>query len=174
MNLNTHTQTHTEWEQESESEHERDIILSLHTTAFWYTMATLVHRKYLFEGLKDLLPLAEVPKEELQGPRHQGWVVMHCQVEQDPEEGSATMVIQVQRCVLLTTGTQGRRKGDQVKLQSQDHAHEPGRAERQFKLYSIQWSLAAHQLLFYKPIVFYPQLLCEKRGQVRCYNSLSQ
>lgn len=83
-------------------------------------MAMLVHRKYLFEGLKDLLPLAKVPKEELQGPRHQGWVVMHCQVEQDPEEGSATMVIQVQRCVLLTTGTQGRRKGDQVKLQSQD------------------------------------------------------
>lgn len=62
------------------------------------------HPSYLFEGLEDLLSLTEVPKEKLQGPRHQGWVVVHCQVEQDSEECSAAVVIQVQRGVLLTEG----------------------------------------------------------------------
>lgn len=85
-------------------------IFLLHITPLLIPNSHVGYRKYLFEGLKDLLPLAEVPKEELQGPRHQGWVVMHCQVEQDPEEGSATMIIQVQWCVLLTSGTQ--KKGE--------------------------------------------------------------
>ena len=62
------------------------------------------HPSYLFEGLEDLLSLTEVPKEELQGPRHQGWVVVHRQVGQDSEESSAAVVIQVQRGVLLTEG----------------------------------------------------------------------
>jgi len=120
-------------------------------------MATLVHRMYLFEGLKDLLPLAEMPEEELQGPRHQGWVIMHCQVEQDPEEGSATMIIQVQRCVLLTTGTKGRRKQDQVKPQSRTMHESPDGTS-----------------LFISFFVFYPQLHCEKRGRLQCFNSLSR
>lgn len=68
------------------------------------------HLLYLFEGLQDLLPLAEVPKQQLQGARHQGWVVVHRQVEQDSEEGSATVVVQVQRGVLLTEAARGRGK----------------------------------------------------------------
>jgi hypothetical protein len=35
---------------------------------------------------------------------------MHRQVEQDTEEGSATVIIQVQWSVLLTVGAQGRRE----------------------------------------------------------------
>lgn len=60
------------------------------------------HLVYLFEGLQNLLPLTEVPKEELQSARHQGRVVMHRQMEQDSEEGPAAVVVQVQRGVLLT------------------------------------------------------------------------
>lgn len=60
------------------------------------------HLVYLLEGLQHLLPLTEVPEEELQGARYQRWVVMHRQVEQDPEEGSAAMIVQVQGGVLLT------------------------------------------------------------------------
>lgn len=60
--------------------------------------------RYLLEGLEHLLPLTEVPKEELQGPRHQGRVVVHGQVEQHAQEGPATVIVQVQGGVLLTAG----------------------------------------------------------------------
>ena len=39
---------------------------------------------YLFEGHEDFLPLAEVSKEQVERSRHEGWVVMHGQVQQDP------------------------------------------------------------------------------------------
>ena len=74
--------------------------------AYWsleWTSGCLVRSlQYLFEGHEDLLPLAEVPEEEVQGSRHQGRVVMHGQMEQDPQEGATSVVIQVQGCVLLT------------------------------------------------------------------------
>lgn len=62
---------------------------------------------HLLEGLQDLLPLAEVAEEQLQGPRHQGRVVVHGQVQQHSEEGPAAVVVQVQRRVLLTAGDVG-------------------------------------------------------------------
>lgn len=62
---------------------------------------------YLLEGLQHLLPLAEVPEEQLQGPRHQRGVVVHCQVQQDAEEGSAAVVIQIQGGVLLAKAAWG-------------------------------------------------------------------
>lgn len=70
------------------------------------------HLVYLFEGLQDLLPLTEVPEEELQGARHQGWVVVHRQMEQDSEEGPAAVVVQVQRGVLLTERVGEGRPGE--------------------------------------------------------------
>ena len=39
---------------------------------------------YLLEGLKNLLSLAEVSKEQVKSPGHQGRVVVHSEVEQDP------------------------------------------------------------------------------------------
>ncbi len=44
---------------------------------------------YLFESLKHLLPLREVSEEELEGAGHEGRVVVHAQVEQNPEESFA-------------------------------------------------------------------------------------
>ena len=35
---------------------------------------------YLFEGHEDLLSLAEVSEEQVEGPRHQGRIVMHGEV----------------------------------------------------------------------------------------------
>lgn len=58
-------------------------------------------RCYLFESHEDLLPLAEVSEEEVQGSRHQRGVIMHGQVQQDPQEGPAPVVVQVQRAVLF-------------------------------------------------------------------------
>lgn len=57
---------------------------------------------YLFESLQDFLPLAEVPEEQMQRSGHQRRVVVHGEVQQDPQEGSATVIIQVQWRVLLT------------------------------------------------------------------------
>lgn len=50
---------------------------------------------YLFEGHEDLLPLTEVSEEQVKGPRHERRVIMHGQVQQDPQEGTTSMVIQV-------------------------------------------------------------------------------
>lgn len=50
---------------------------------------------YLFESHEDLLPLAEVSEEKVQGSRHQGRVIMHGQMQQDPEERTASVVVQV-------------------------------------------------------------------------------
>lgn len=50
---------------------------------------------YLFEGHEDLLSLAEVSEEQVKRSRHKGRVVMHGQVQKDPQESATTMVIQV-------------------------------------------------------------------------------
>lgn len=39
---------------------------------------------YLFESHEDLLPLAEVSEEKVQGPRHERRVIMHGQMQEDP------------------------------------------------------------------------------------------
>lgn len=39
---------------------------------------------YLFESHENLLPLAEVSEEKVQGSRHEGRVIMHGQMQEDP------------------------------------------------------------------------------------------
>lgn len=39
---------------------------------------------YLFEGHEDLLSLTEVSEQQVKRSRHEGWVVMHCQMQKDP------------------------------------------------------------------------------------------
>lgn len=56
---------------------------------------------YLFESLQDLLPLAEMPEEQVERSGHQRRVVVHGEVQQDSQEGSATVIIQVEWRVLL-------------------------------------------------------------------------
>jgi len=51
---------------------------------------------YLSKGLENLLALAEVPEEEVQGTRYQGRIVVHDQVEQDTQESASALAIQVQ------------------------------------------------------------------------------
>ncbi len=55
----------------------------------------------LFESLKHLLPLREVSEEELEGAGHEGRVVVHAQVEQNPEESFAAGPIQIKDCTVL-------------------------------------------------------------------------
>lgn len=62
---------------------------------------------HLFESLQDFLPLAEMPEEQVKRSGHQRRVVVHGEVQQDPQEGSAAVIIQVQWCVLLTVCTHG-------------------------------------------------------------------
>lgn len=69
---------------------------------------------YLFESLQDFLPLAEMPKEQMQRSGHQRRVVVHSEVQQDPQEGSAAVIIQVQWRVLLTVCTH---RTDQLRLE---------------------------------------------------------
>lgn len=57
---------------------------------------------YLFERLQDFLPLAEMPEEQVERSGNQRRVVVHGEVQQDPQEGSATVIIQVEWRVLLT------------------------------------------------------------------------
>lgn len=52
-------------------------------------------KMYLFESHEDLLPLAEVSEEKVQGSRHQRRVIMHGQMQQDPQEGPASVVVQI-------------------------------------------------------------------------------
>lgn len=57
---------------------------------------------YLLESLQNFLPLTEVPEEQMQRSGHQWRIVMHGQVQQDPQEGPTAVIIQVQWGVLLT------------------------------------------------------------------------
>lgn len=99
----------------------------MHTRVYTRTRGNLT---YLLEGLQHLLPLAEVPEKQLQGPRHQRGVVVHRQVQQDAEEGSAAVVIQVQGGVLLAKAAQ--RGGGQMshKRPPLSHALGPGTPDR--------------------------------------------
>ncbi len=47
----------------------------------------------LFEGLEDLLPLAEVPEEQLERAGHEGGVVVHDEVEQNAQEHAAALPV---------------------------------------------------------------------------------
>ena len=57
---------------------------------------------YLLERHQHLLSLAEVPEEQVEGPRNQRRVVMHGQVQKNPQKGPSSVVVQIQGCVLLT------------------------------------------------------------------------
>ena len=56
----------------------------------------------LFESLEHLLPLREVSEEKLEGAGHEGRVVVHAQVEQNPEESFAPGPVQIKDCTVLT------------------------------------------------------------------------
>ncbi|KAK0153639.1 hypothetical protein N1851_004576 [Merluccius polli] len=51
---------------------------------------------YILGGVQDLLSLAEVFEEELQGSGHQGGVAVHGEVDEDPEEHPPSLVIHLQ------------------------------------------------------------------------------
>lgn len=57
---------------------------------------------YLLEGVQHLLPLAEVPEEQLQRSGHQRSVFMHRQVDQNPQEHPAAFVVHLQDAVPLS------------------------------------------------------------------------
>lgn len=50
---------------------------------------------YLLEGLQHLRSLAEVFEDELQRARHQRGVVLHDEMDQNPQECPAALVIQL-------------------------------------------------------------------------------
>lgn len=77
---------------------------------------------HLFEGHEHLLSLAEVSEEQVEGFGHQWRVVMHGQVEENPQERTAAMVIQVQWCVLLTSRM--RRRMSHTRIPAHTHASE--------------------------------------------------
>lgn len=97
LNLNNECNSSVAWRRH------HHIHACMHTRVYTRTRGNLT---YLLEGLQHLLPLAEVPEKQLQGPRHQRGVVVHRQVQQDAEEGSAAVVIQVQGGVLLAKAAQ--------------------------------------------------------------------
>lgn len=53
---------------------------------------------YLLECLEDLLTLAEMSEEQLEGTGHQWRIIVHDEVQQYTQEGPTTMSIQVQFC----------------------------------------------------------------------------
>lgn len=61
---------------------------------------------HLFEGVQHFLPLAEVPEEQLQRSGHQGGVVVHRQMDQNPQEHPASFVVHFQDAVHLPAQTQ--------------------------------------------------------------------
>lgn len=50
---------------------------------------------YLFEGLQHLGSLTEVFEDELQRARHQWGVILHDEMDQDPQKRPATLIIQL-------------------------------------------------------------------------------
>lgn len=62
--------------------------------------------RYLFEGLQHLGSLAEVFEDELQRAGHQRGVILHDQVDQDPQKRPAALVVQLHRTQLRAGITQ--------------------------------------------------------------------
>lgn len=58
-------------------------------------------QRHLFEGVQDLLPLAEVLEEELQGAGDERGVVVHGQVDQHPQEHPPSLVVHLQHAARL-------------------------------------------------------------------------
>lgn len=50
---------------------------------------------YLFEGHEDFLPLAEVSEEQVKRSRHKRRVVVHRQMQQDPQKCPTTVIVQI-------------------------------------------------------------------------------
>lgn len=61
---------------------------------------------YLLKSLQNLLPLTKMSKEEMESSGHKWRIVMHGQVEQDPQESTTAMIVQVQWGVLFTRHTE--------------------------------------------------------------------
>lgn len=51
--------------------------------------------RYLFEGLQHLGSLAEVFEDELQRAGHQWGVILHDEMDQNPQKCPATLIIQL-------------------------------------------------------------------------------
>lgn len=64
--------------------------------------------RYLFEGLQHLGSLAEVFEDELQRAGHQRGVILHDQVDQDPQKRPAALVVQLHRTQLRAGITQSQ------------------------------------------------------------------
>lgn len=88
----------TEKHLNSEVYHKLEAGLSFCHFAVFYT--TL--KCYLFESLQDFLPLTEMSEEQLERTGHEGWVVVHYQIEEHPEEHASTLTVQIQLCCLST------------------------------------------------------------------------
>ncbi|TRY94884.1 hypothetical protein DNTS_032985 [Danionella cerebrum] len=52
---------------------------------------------HLFESHENFLSLTEVSKEQMKSSRHKRWIVVHGEVQKNPQKSPATMVIQIQR-----------------------------------------------------------------------------
>lgn len=65
----------------------------------------IVRDSHLFEGLEDVGSLAEVLEDELQGAGHQRRVVLHDEVDEDPQERPAALIVQLHCTLLLTAGS---------------------------------------------------------------------
>lgn len=55
---------------------------------------------YLFEGLQHLGSLAEVFEDELQRAGHQRGVILHDEMDQNPQKGPTALIIQLYRTQL--------------------------------------------------------------------------
>lgn len=62
---------------------------------------------HLLEGVHDLLALAEVLEEQLQGPRDQRGIVVHGEVDKHAQQHAATLVIHLQHAAGLPEGRGG-------------------------------------------------------------------
>ena len=55
---------------------------------------------YLFEGLQHLGSLTEVLEDELQRARHQRRVILHDEMDQNPQKRAAALIVQLHRTQL--------------------------------------------------------------------------
>lgn len=62
--------------------------------------------QYLFKGLQHLSSLTEVFEDELQRPGHQRCVVLHDEMNENPQKHAATFIVQLNRSQLRAENTE--------------------------------------------------------------------
>lgn len=75
------------------------------STSLWEAAAPVTVCVHLFESVQNLLSLTEVSEEKLQGPRNQRSIVVHDEMDQHPEEHSASFVVHLKDAVAFTVHT---------------------------------------------------------------------